>query len=264
VARDHPHRGRAGVSAGRPVMRRVHRERALLAGGGRALVMQLAHPAVAAGVAQHSDFPSGALGRLRRTIDLTLALVYGTQEEAARSAAKIRGVHELVRGSFEGSDYEASDPRLLLWVHATLIDSTLVTYERFVSPIPEEIKRRYYEESKEGARMLGIPDRVLPADLDAFASYLGSMLAGGELRATDEGRRLVAGVLRPPLSLPLRPAAEVTRLLTLALLPPPIRDLFGLRAGTLARATLRSAGAASRLVLPGVPRRMRTFAASRV
>lgn len=248
----------------RPAMRRVHRERVLLAGGGRALVMQLAHPGVAAAVAQHSEFPSGALRRLRRTLDLSLALVYGTEEQAAASAARIRGVHELVRGSVEGTDYEASEPRLLLWVHATLVDSTFVTYDRFVRPIPEAAKRRYYEESKEGARMLGIPDWSLPADLDAFRSYLGSMLVGEELRATPDARRLVAGVLRPPLPLPLRPVVVATRLVTLALLPGRIRALFGLRAGPLARATLVSAAAVSRALLPVLPDRARAFAASRV
>lgn len=252
------------MTASRPVMRRIHRERALLAGGGRALVMQLAHPAVAAGVAQHSDFPQGALRRLRRTLDLSLALVYGTAEEAAASAARIRGVHERVRGSVDGASYHAGDPRLLLWVHATLLDSTFVTYERFVRPIPEPVRRRYYEESRDAARMLGIDDEILPPDLDAFRRYVEAMLTGGELRASPDARRLVVGVLRPPLPPPLRPAVEVARLLTLALLPRRILGLFDLRAGPLARGTLAAVSAASRGLLPVLPDRMRTFAASRV
>lgn len=248
----------------RPVMRRINRERALLAGGGRALVMQLAHPAVAAGVAEHSEFPRDALLRLRRTVDLSLAMVYGGEDEASAAAARIRGVHEHVRGSVEGAAYRADDPRLLLWVHATLIDSTFVTYERFVARIPEPVKRRYYEESKEGAGMLGIPDDVLPADVEAFRVYLEGMLGGDELRGTSEARRLVAGVLRPPLPLVLRPGTEMTRLLTLAMLPDRIRALFGLRAGPLARSTLVAVAAASRLVLPVLPTRVRTFTGSRV
>jgi uncharacterized protein (DUF2236 family) len=245
-------------------MRRIHRERALLAGGPRALVMQLAHPAVAAGVAEHSDFPRRALLRLRRTLDLSLAMGYGGEEEAAAAAGRIRGVHERVRGRVNGAAYRADDPRLLLWVQATLVDSTLVAYERFIRPIPEPVKRRYYRESKDGARMLGIPEEALPHDLDAFRAYIDGMLSGDELRGSPEARRLVEGVLRPPLPVGVRPMVEVSRLLTLAILPDRIRALFGLRAGPLARASLVTVGAASRLLLPTLPSRVRTFTASRV
>lgn len=245
-------------------MRRIHRERALLVGGGRALVMQLAHPAVAAGVAEHSDFPQRALVRLRRTLDLSLAVVYGSQGEAQAAAERIRAVHDRVRGSLDGVDYRATDPALLLWVHATLIDSTLEVYARFVGPIPSAARRRYYEETKVSAGLLGIPDDVLPADLDAFEAYLRGMLAGDELRATPSGQRLVSGVLRPPVPMALRPAAAVARLITLQLLPGPIRDLFHLRVGPGSRLLTGLAEGSSRLLLPVIPARVRTFAASRV
>lgn len=246
-----------------PVMRRVHRERVLLVGGGRALIMQLAHPKVAAGVAQHSEFPTGALERLRRTMDLSLALVYGTDEEAERAASRIRTVHERVSGTAGDEPYSAEDPALLLWVHATLIESTLVVYERYVRPIPPDAQVRYYEETKESARMLGIPDEVLPPDLHAFRGYVGGMLAGPELAAIPESRRLVRGVLRPPLPLPLRPASETVRLMTLSLLPERIRDLFDLRAGRVTRAAEAAASRGSRVLLPLLPARVRTFSAGR-
>lgn len=246
-----------------PVMRRIHRERVLLVGGGRALLMQIAHPKVAAGVAQHSEFPDRALERLRRTLDLSLALVYGSEEAATGATDRIRRVHERVTGTAGGEPYHAEDPRLLLWVHATLIDSTLVVYERYVRPLRGDARHRYYEETKESAAMFGIPGDVLPPDLDAFRRYLDEMLSGDELRATPEGRRLARGVLRPPVPLPLRPAAETVRLLTLALLPVRVRDLFDLRAGRLTRGTEAAAARASRVLLPLLPRRVRTFTASR-
>lgn len=245
------------------LMSRIHRERVLLVGGQRALVMQLAHPKVAAAVADHSDFPSGALRRLRRTLDLSLATVFGTPDEADAATGRIRAVHQRVAGLGEGGPYRATDPWLLLWVNATLIDTTLVTYERFVRPLSERERRRYYEETQEWTAAFGIPSDVVPDDLTAFRGYMGRMLHGRELGATAAGRELVASVLRPPLPLPLRAATEGVRLVTLALMPDRIRVMFGLRAGLRAHAALAAATAASRATLPFLPPALREFSAAR-
>jgi uncharacterized protein (DUF2236 family) len=244
-------------------MAEVNRERVLLVGGQRALVMQLAHPLVAAGVAEHSDFPARSMERLRRTLDLSLALIYGTEAEAEAASAGIRSIHERVTGSAAGRAYSANDPQLLLWVNATLVDTTLLVYERFVRPLTERDRRRYYLETVDAADLFGIPRAVIPADLDAFRGYVGRMLQGPELRATAEGRRLVADVLRPPLPLPLRVPTAAVRLITLSLLPERIRSMFGLRAGIRSRAALATASRASRLLLPVLPAAMRQFSAAR-
>ena len=244
-------------------MAEVNRERVLLVGGQRALVMQLAHPLVAAGVAQHSDFPTRALQRLRRTLDLSLALIYGTPDQAEVASAGIRAVHDRVTGTAAGRPYAANDPRLLLWVNATLVDTTLLVYERFVRPLNERERRRYYLESVEAAELFGIPRVVIPPDLGAFRAYVAAMLRGPELRATADGRRLVADVLSPPLPLPLRPATAAVRVITLALLPQRIRSMFGLRAGRRSRAALAAASRASRLLLPVLPPSVRQFSAAR-
>jgi len=246
-----------------PTMALVNRERVLLVGGQRALVMQLAHPLVAAGVAEHSDFPARALERLRRTLDLSLALIYGTPEEAEGAAAAIRAVHDRVRGVAAGRPYRADDPGLLLWVNATLIDTTLLVYERFVRPLPEAIRRRYYDETIDSAQLFGIPREVIPPDLDAFRAYLARMLGGGELRATDAGRRLVRDVLHPPLPLALRLPTAAIRLITLPLLPEPVRGMFGLRSGRRARLALAVASGTSRAMLPLLPAALREFGAAR-
>lgn len=245
------------------MMARVNRERVLLVGGQRALVMQLAHPLVAAGVDQHSDFPARALDRLRRTLDLSLTLIYGTPAEARRAAKAIRAVHDRVSGVSDGTAYRANDPGLLLWVNATLIDTTLVVYERFVSRLSEEERRRYYEETVQSAEAFGIPREVTPPDLSAFRAYLEGMLAGGELGATEAGRRLVPDVLRPPLPFPLRLPTAVIRRLTVALLPERIRSMFDLRVGPVDRIGLAAATAASRAVLPLVPPVVRVFSRAR-
>jgi uncharacterized protein (DUF2236 family) len=242
----------------------VNRERVLLVGGQRALIMQLAHPLVAAGVAEHSDFPARPLERLRRTLDLSLALIYGSEAEAEAASSWIRAVHDRVTGTADDRPYAANDPDLLLWVNATLVDTTLLVYERFVRTLSERERRRYYLETVDAAEPFGIPRAVIPGDLDAFRAYVDRMLEGPELLATPEGRRLVADVLRPPLPLPFRVPTAAIRLITLSLLPERIRGMFGLRAGMRSRAALAAASRASRLVLPILPAAVREFSAARV
>jgi uncharacterized protein (DUF2236 family) len=244
-------------------MAEVNRERVLLIGGQRALIMQLAHPLVAAGVADHSDFPARALERLRRTLDLSLALIYGTPDQAEAAASGIRAVHERVTGTADGRPYSATDPSLLLWVNATLVDTTLLVYERFVRRLSESARRGYYLETVDTAELFGIPREVMPANLEAFSRYVRGMLDGPELWATLVGRRLVADVLRPPLPLPFRAPTAVIRPITLALLPERIRAMFDLHAGRPARAALAVASRASRLALPALPPSIRHFTAAR-
>lgn len=244
-------------------MRRIHRERVLLVGGQRALVLQLAHPMVAAGVADHSDFPRRALERLSRTLDLTLATVFGSPTEAEEAIVSIRRTHERVHGARAGRSYRATDPRLLLWVNATLIDSTLVVYERFVRRLSDEARDRYYEETRGLGPLYGIPDDVMPPDLSSFRDYVRDMVEGDELQPTAESRRLVRQVLRPPLPLWWRVPTEAVRLVTLALLPERIKEMFGLRAGPAARLALEGWSTASRALLPMFPGRLRYFPIAR-
>jgi uncharacterized protein (DUF2236 family) len=252
---------------GHAILRRIHGERVLLAGGQRSLVMQLAHPLVAAAVADHSDFPERALERLDRTLDLTLSLVHGSPQKAERAAAHIRSVHRRVTGTAEAggraTPYRAQDPSLLLWVHATVVDTTMLVYRRFVGELTPGQQRTYYEAMKEPARLLGVPDRVIPPDLPSFSRYMRAMVGGSELQATEASRSLVASVLRPPVGLALRPLAEATRLVTLALLPERIRALFGLDVGPAARMTLATTSGVSRAILPLLPAVIRTFPQAR-
>src|SRR4030081_2124382 len=112
---------RPGLFEEDSITRRVNRENILLLGGGRALLMQIAHPKVAAGVDEHSDFRSHPIRRLRRTIRMTMAIVFGDRETALTAARAVNQVHAKVRGT----GYRALDPDLLLWVHATLADTAL-------------------------------------------------------------------------------------------------------------------------------------------
>jgi uncharacterized protein (DUF2236 family) len=239
------------------VIRRVDGESVLLLGGGRALLMQLAHPLVAAAVDEHSGFQSDPFARLQRTLEATFIIVFGTTDEAHEAAASVRAVHDRI----VGRDYRANNPELLLWVHATLVDTALRVHKRFLQPLAPDDAERYYQESTLVAELLGVPRAVQPPDLASFRAYVRTCVAA--LEVSDTARRLAHDVLHPRLPWVVEPAAELGRQLTAGLLPPPLRLQYGLSWDGHRERALLLAGFGSRLVLPRVPgivRRVRTRA----
>jgi len=224
------------------VTRRVNRENVLLLGGGRALLMQLAHPKVAAGVDEHSDFRTQPVRRLRRTIRMTMAIVFGDRDTALAAARAVNQTHAKVRGR----DYRALDPDLLLWVHATLVDSALVTYERFVKPLTTQDREDFFQESKLLGELLGIPRERFPAGYFAFGEYVNAMVAE-TLEVGPLALELGRLVLRPPLRLVPGPAMIPFEVVTAGLLPRSLRERYRLAWG-------RSQQRAFRLMTIAVPR----------
>ena len=216
---------------------RVNRETTLLLGGGRALLLQIAHPLVAAGVAEHSGFAQAPLQRLWRTLDLSLTVSFGSAAEALAAVRRIERVHARVRGELpeavgafpRGTPYDANDPALLLWVHATLVDSALLAYERFVGRLSAAERAALYAESTVTARLFGIPAAMIPPTPAAFRAYMREMIAGPTLAVGRASRAIAASLLSPPLPLGLRQIASSTRLFTIGLLPPPVRRRYGYR-----------------------------------
>jgi len=215
---------REGLYPEGSITRRVNRENVLLLGGGRALLMQLAHPKIAAGVNEHSDFRSRPVQRLRRTIRMTMAIVFGDRETALAAARAVNQTHGRVRGA----GYRALDPDLLLWVHATLVDSALVTYETFVKPLSARERDDFYQESKVLGGLLGIPQDTFPARHADFVDYMEAMVERGEVRVGDTARELGRLVLRPKLRLLPGPAMIPFEIVTAGLLPAALRHQFGL------------------------------------
>jgi uncharacterized protein (DUF2236 family) len=220
---------------------RLNREAMLLLGAGpRALLLQLAHPQVAAGVEEHSDFRSDPWARLQGTLRSYLRIVYGTGR-AAR--AEIRRLNELHR-SIVGRGYSARDPDLSLWVHATLVDSTIVAYDRWLAPLGAGDRARYYQETIPIGRAFGVPADRLPPDVHAFETYLRAMLTpDGPVHVSATARDLAWHVLNPPLGPILPPLAGIppgayawTLWPSIGLLPASVRDDYGLRWGPVERA----------------------------
>ncbi|TMK19982.1 MAG: DUF2236 domain-containing protein [Actinobacteria bacterium] len=217
----------AGLFGPGSVTWRVNREQAMLLGGGCALLLQLAHPLVAAGVADHSDFRGDPLKRLRRTLDATLAIVFGTTADADRAAAGVRAVHARVTGALRsgtgrfpaGAMYRAEDPSLLAWVNATLFDTSIRTYELLFGRLSQAEMERYYAESTTVARMLGVPDAGVPPTLGAWRSWWDGMLAGDDLAIGADARDLARAVLAPKVRFVPGPVFAPLSLFTIGLLP---------------------------------------------
>ncbi len=241
----------------------------MLLGGTAALLMQVAHPLVAAGVDRHSDFRRDPLGRLTRTLDTTLAVVFGDDRSVERAISRINAVHARVRGTTaEGERYSARDPALLLWVQTTLVLTSLRVYEQVMGPLPHEDRERYWEEARPIAATLGIPARLLPATLAELERYEREMLAR-EVVPDATARAVGRDVLRPLRGLP-QVAYWPSDALAAALLPPSLRAAFGLQYGMAERLFFRGVVTAIRSlrhVLPAyltvVPQARRYEAASR-
>jgi uncharacterized protein (DUF2236 family) len=241
---------------------RLNREAMLLLGAGpRALLLQLAHPAVAAGVADHSDFRADPWRRLAGTLRSFLTIVYGT---TAAARAEIRRLNMLHR-EITGPGYAARDPELGLWVHATLVDSTIAVADAWLEPVSQARRAAFYAETRPVGRAFGVPDAMLPADLEAFERYLADMLApAGPVRVSAVARELAGVVLRPPLG-PLAPWLAVipadayawTLWPSVGLLPASVRDDYGLAWGPCERLVSAWLVAGWRAWRPILPRSFR-------
>jgi uncharacterized protein (DUF2236 family) len=246
---------------------RIGRELALLLGGGRALLLQVAHPLVAAGVANHSGYRQDPWKRLEGTMNAVWTVVFGTRSEADRAAAKVRAMHARVQGTLgermgsfpAGTPYSALDPELLLWVHATLVDTALLVHSKWVRPLSEKDEIAYYEDMKTCALLFGTPAVVIPPTLTDFRAYMRERLTSDEITVTATAREIARTVLSPPLPLPLRPAMLAVNLVTASLMPARLRREYGL-GWDPARAALVTASRESvrRIVMPLTPGRLRT------
>lgn len=189
---------RSAATNGDSVAHKIHRERVLLLGWGRAILLQLAHPLVACPIADHSSYHTQRLRRLRRTLHVMLGLTFGGPQQIERVSHAINAVHLRVQGKLResagvfpaGTQYSAQNPALLCWVHATSLDSFLCAYELYVGPLSDEEKDRYCAEARAGGPLLGIDQRFLPNNLGELRAYMDRMLDSGEIRVTDTARSL--------------------------------------------------------------------------
>jgi uncharacterized protein (DUF2236 family) len=260
-----------GLFGPKSITWKVNREAATLLGGGAAILMQIAHPLVAAGVADHSNFRGRPLDRLRRTLELTLAIVFSDAASALAAVRQIERVHARVRGVLReqvgpfaaGTKYSANQPELLFWVHATLVDTGLRVYERLVGRLGAAEKRRYYEESKTTARLFGIPESLIPATWADFGGYMHQMLSGPQLAVGAAAREVAASILRPPFPIGVRHAFQTSNFFTVAFLPAVLRRRFELSWSGRQESAMRAIAAGLRSTLPYWPALTRFYPRAR-
>jgi uncharacterized protein (DUF2236 family) len=196
-----------------------------LLGGGASVLLQVAHPLVAAGVSEHSGYGDDLWRRLVGTMRALYVIAFGTKAEADGVGETVQRMHAHVRGA----TYDATRPDLLLWVHATLVHCSLEAYGRFVEPLSREDAERYYGEMSVMARLFGTPVDVLPPTLADFEEYFAAQIDGDTITVTEPARLVADAILAARLPAPLRVLIPAHRLATAGLLPPRIREEYGLR-----------------------------------
>lgn len=230
----------------------IAQEGVLLAGGARAILLQLANPAVGRGVARHSDFASDPLRRLRNTLSYVYVTVYGTPEEVAKITRLVDATHAPIRG--EG--YNAIDPQLQLWVAATLYDTATELYQRILGPLSPEDAESVYQDYAVLGTTLQMPQELWPEDLTAFQEYWAGEVAG---LSTDEETRAVAHDLLHPKRVPLwlRAGMPLARLVTAGLLTTAERSLYELPWSARRERRFDRAIRITAALYPHLPRRLR-------
>lgn len=209
-------------------LREMGAEAVLLAGGGRAILLQLANPAVGHAVAEHSAFTADPTRRLRHTLTYIYALIWGTPEQARFVTDMVNRAHAPVQAAPDGAvPYSAADPALQLWVNATLYDSAITVYERVFGPLSPADTETIYAEYAVIGTALQMPADLWPVDATAFRHYWSDQLAA--LEVDDVARRVTQDLLHPRTGpLWLRAAMPLAGLITAGLLEPRLRDAFQL------------------------------------
>lgn len=201
-----------------PALRRLLADSTPVAAGGRAILLQIADPVVAAGVRRHSDFARRPQQRLAHTLMYVYAVVVGTPEDAAVAASFVTHAHRPVTG--------ADDPDRQLWVAATLVDSALRAHRLLGSTVDDERAEDILRAYAPIATALRVPAERWPDSMAAFERYWASTLA--QLRVTDDARGVVRDLLHPRHApVWVRAVMPVVRVVTVGMLPAPVRTQYG-------------------------------------
>jgi uncharacterized protein (DUF2236 family) len=244
----------AGLFGPGSVSWRIDREMIVLAGGSCALLMQAAHPVVAAGVVDHSTYATDPFGRLLRTLGTSYEVVFGSRSEADAALRRVNAIHAGVRGRLPGTDepYEAMDPEALLWVHATLVDTALRVYSRFVAPLTPADEQGYHVECARVAEALGVAPSDLPPTIGELRKWMDEMIASDRVRVTPAARDIARTVLYPSRILP-KVAWDAAHLISLSALPAKLRRQYGITWSARRERGVERLARASRVLVPRIP-----------
>src|SRR6478672_13020205 len=264
--------GAAGFTPESPIWR-ISREWALMLGGGRALLLQAAHPLALAGVMEHSDYERDVWGRLRSTMTYVWGVIYGSSDDAEQLGRRVRAIHKTVRGTIPrdmgpfpaGTPYSAEDPELLLWIQSTLVDTALLMYRTYVGPLSREDVEGFWQDHRKLIEFIGVPESQIPPTYADFQAYWRTMIDSDVICVTSEAMELArVTVMRPPLPAVLRPAWEAVNFVSAGFLPAKLREGYGFTWTPAHRALLAgSAQYVRRAVVPLLPDLARALPAAR-
>lgn len=256
-----------GVYDDDAIIRRVYREQVMVLAGPRALLMQATHPVAWAGFFEQTGAKDEPYERLHRTAQIVELVTYGPRDAAERATRRVRAMHKRVRGVLTepagrfpaGTPYAADDPVLLMWILATLVDSGFTVYQRYVRPLSRDERESLWQDYRTFGVLFGLRERDMPAKLADFEDYMSDMLHHGDLFVTDAAREVARDiVMRPPLPFAARPLLELANFVTVGLLPPQIRRMYGFRWDPLRGLMLRGhTEHARRVLVPLLPGRLR-------
>jgi uncharacterized protein (DUF2236 family) len=226
-----------GIFGSGSISWRINRESALFLGAGRAALLQLAHPWVAAALDQHSSLLAKPIARFHNTFRFVFTMIFGTAPQAFRTARSLYQMHTRITGNLPddvagytgNSRYEALQVPALLWVYATLIDSAVTAYQCVLPPLGPDELAAYYAESKILAGLFGIPPNALPADWSSFQTYVAQMCVSQALGVSDRSRYMAQSVMSGAGSRIYVPRWYSS--LTTAWLPPRFQEEFGFAFG---------------------------------
>jgi uncharacterized protein (DUF2236 family) len=245
---------------------KVNKEKAIVLAGGRALLMQLAHPKVAQAIEDSNFLRKHPMKRLMQTAEAGVDMIFDTEQNSQKVADRINTVHRYVSGILkepvgshpEGSVYSASDQKLLAWVAATLIDSSIVGYQNFVRPLTPKERDGYVVEGKSLFAKLNLKPESLPDTYEELRIYINENIKSGEVEV---GK--LAKELAPYALLSHKPAYRTLmsplRLATAYTLPEPLAEQYGMKLPLWQEKLLSQAAGGLRKAVPYLPREIRFF-----
>ncbi len=215
---------------------RVARENLVALGAGpRAVLLEVAHPLVAAGVAGHSRFTRDPVGRLWRTLTSAMHVTFGSPRQRAAGNRHMAQCHRTVHGTLTravgrypaGTRYDARDPALRVWVWATLVDSLWVAQDALVRPLTFAELTQFYAGGRQHGLQLGLPERLVPPDWWAFREYVDGIMSE-QLAVGPDAQAIVTALFNAPLTGRLIRALSFP---SLGLLPAEWRAAYGIAWG---------------------------------
>jgi uncharacterized protein (DUF2236 family) len=241
---------------------RVHAEPIIGLAGLRALYLQPLHPRAMAGVVQNSDFRADMWGRLERTVVYVATVVFGTTAEAEAAGARVRRMHARMRAvdPDTGAPFRIDEPGLLRWVHVTEVDSFLTVARRAGVSLTDAEADRYFDEQRRAAALVGLDPAEVPGSVAEVEEYYRQVRP--DLRMTRTAADSVLFLTAPPMPwglgyTPARAAWIGLAALSISLLPPWARNLYGLPALSATDLTATASSRALRLALRALPRSLR-------